>query len=563
MKIIRLILSSLILVTILLIFSGCGKGNESEENEEQTVIQTITRGDLSLDISAVGNLALSQKENLAFKLTGTIKEILIEVGDYVDEGQVLATLDTSERNDQLKTLTRTIETKDQALLQAEINYQNAEDALENVISQEYADQKKAKAELEVANAEISLASAQDMFDIAEDLYLQNWTVPERIRNYNQKKAQLDIAKIALIDAEKKLADVPADLEIERETKQKELVIKKSQLEDAQQQLDDAVEALEEAQTQEWNIKAPYEGFITKINLIVGNIVQKGATAIEIADPDEFEAEVYVSEMDIFNIAVGVSATAKVDAAQTMILPAEVVKISPTATIQQGVVNYAVKIKIHSTDDMIIEAGETIQESIGNLESGELPPMLQRAVDAGRMTQEQAEEIAEQMQNFDPNNLPEDLEGTTPGFPAPGSGNATFGGRGFAFGDRAFTFGENSTAGNFQVPEGGFGQAVAATGGFQLREGLTVTVNIITEEVTDVLLVPSAAITMKGGQNYVKVVLADGTTEERTIETGVSDWQNTEVISGLSEGEKVEVTLTSSANSMESGAFFGPGIAIRR
>jgi biotin carboxyl carrier protein len=407
----------------------------------------------------------------------------------------------------------------------------------------------------VANAEISLASAQAIFDRVEGQYLDNWTVPENIRNYNQKKAQLDIAKINLSDAEKKLADVSTDLAIEQETKQKELVIKKSQLEDAQQQLDEAEEALEEAQNQEWNIKAPYEGYITKVNLVEGNTIQKGAAAIEIADPDEFEAEVYVSEMDIFNIAVGVPATATVDAAQTMILPAEVVKISPTATIQQGVVNYAVTIRMRSGDNTIVNSGETIQQSNENLQSGELPPMLQQAVDSGRMTQEQAEQIAEQMKNFDPNNLPEDAEGTVPGFPSRGSGNTTFGSRGFAFGGGANS---SNQSGGFLFSAGNVTQSTSSSN-FQLREGLTVTVSITTQEVNNVLLVPSAAITMKGGQNYVKVVLPDGTTEERVIETGVSDWQNTEVISGLSEGDEVEVTLTSSSSSTQSGGFFGPGI----
>ena len=330
------------------------------------------------------------------------------------------------------------------------------------------------------------------------------------------------------------------------------MIKKSQLEDAQQQLDDAIVALEEAQNQDWNVKAPYEGFITRVNLVQGNTIQKGAAALEIADPDEFEAEVYVSEMDIFNIAVGIPATAKVDAAQTMILPAEVVKISPTATIQQGVVNYAVKIKIRSADDMIVDVGKSMQKAIEDLESGELPPMLKQAVEAGKMTQEEAEEMAEKMKNFEFPEMPKGEEGKT-----------SSGGRGFAFGDKAFSFGENSSDGTIQFPAGDFGQAVTTSGGFQLREGLTVTVSIITEEVTDVLLVPSAAITMKGGKNYVKVVLPDGTIEERTIETGVSDWQNTEIISGLSEGEEVEVTLTSSSSSMQQGGFFGPGIAIRK
>jgi len=76
--------------------------------------------------------------------------------------------------------------------------------------------------------------------------------------------------------------------------------------------------------------------------------------------------------------------------------------------------------------------------------------------------------------------------------------------------------------------------------FQLKEGLTVTVSIIVEDRSDVLLVPNGAITSQGGQAYVQVVSPDGTIEERLIQTGISNWQYTEVIDGLIEGEKVVV-----------------------
>jgi len=74
----------------------------------------------------------------------------------------------------------------------------------------------------------------------------------------------------------------------------------------------------------------------------------------------------------------------------------------------------------------------------------------------------------------------------------------------------------------------------------LREGLTVTVNIMVDSRSDVLLVPNAAISSQGGQSYVKVALPDGTFEERAVQTGISNWQFTEVTDGLSEGEQVVV-----------------------
>jgi len=96
--------------------------------------------------------------------------------------------------------------------------------------------------------------------------------------------------------------------------------------------------------------------------------------------------------------------------------------------------------------------------------------------------------------------------------------------------------------------------------FELKEGLSVTVSIIIEGASDVLLVPNEAITYRGMEAYVRVVSSDGTTEERAIQTGISDWQYTEVTDGLTEGEQVvvpETASTSTSTTSEQG-FQGPG-----
>jgi multidrug efflux pump subunit AcrA (membrane-fusion protein) len=88
--------------------------------------------------------------------------------------------------------------------------------------------------------------------------------------------------------------------------------------------------------------------------------------------------------------------------------------------------------------------------------------------------------------------------------------------------------------------------------FQLRAGLTVTVSIILEERNDVLLVPNVAITGSGGQTYVKVLSPDGIIEDRLVTTGISDWQYTEIIDGLSEGEKIVIPETTSTTPVQGG-----------
>ena len=80
--------------------SGCNPESEATAIEEYQVI-TVQRGDITIDIAAAGNLSYSLQEDLAFEMAGTVEEVLVEVGDSVEEGQVMARLDSSECEDQL------------------------------------------------------------------------------------------------------------------------------------------------------------------------------------------------------------------------------------------------------------------------------------------------------------------------------------------------------------------------------------------------------------------------------------------------------------------------------
>jgi multidrug efflux pump subunit AcrA (membrane-fusion protein) len=71
----------------------------------------------------------------------------------------------------------------------------------------------------------------------------------------------------------------------------------------------------------------------------------------------------------------------------------------------------------------------------------------------------------------------------------------------------------------------------------LRDGMSATAEIIIERRDDVLFIPNRYI--RGTlENPMVVVLVDGQQEEREITLGLTDGINTEVLSGLEEGEKV-------------------------
>jgi HlyD family secretion protein len=77
-----------------------------------------------------------------------------------------------------------------------------------------------------------------------------------------------------------------------------------------------------------------------------------------------------------------------------------------------------------------------------------------------------------------------------------------------------------------------------TNGSVLRAGYSANADIIIEKRDSVLLIPERLVTFSGDTARVTVKLPDGNTEERVIETGLSDAINIEVVSGLKKGDMV-------------------------
>src|SRR6185437_12231467 len=55
----------------------------------------VTRGDVSLTVSAAGTVQAQASRTLGFSQTGTVTELDVKAGDVVTPGQVLAKIDAS------------------------------------------------------------------------------------------------------------------------------------------------------------------------------------------------------------------------------------------------------------------------------------------------------------------------------------------------------------------------------------------------------------------------------------------------------------------------------------
>ena len=84
---------------------------------------------------------------------------------------------------------------------------------------------------------------------------------------------------------------------------------------------------------------------------------------------------------------------------------------------------------------------------------------------------------------------------------------------------------------------------------RVKPGMSVSAAVITDAKQDVLLVPNSAVKSNGSGSYVEVLVGN-TPQNQTVGTGLSNDTQTEIISGLNEGDKV-VTQTIDANAVQS------------
>lgn len=99
-------------------------------------------------------------------------------------------------------------------------------------------------------------------------------------------------------------------------------------------------------------------------------------------------------------------------------------------------------------------------------------------------------------------------------------------------------------------------AAAQSASQQIRPGMTANVAIVVEQRDNILLVPNRAVRTTGKQKIVNVVVDDKPTSVN-VTLGMSGDTQSEVVSGLNEGDVVQVLQTTISTS-GGGGFGGPG-----
>jgi len=93
-------------------------------------------------------------------------------------------------------------------------------------------------------------------------------------------------------------------------------------------------------------------------------------------------------------------------------------------------------------------------------------------------------------------------------------------------------------------------SVVAPSGVQLLEGMSAIADIVVYEVNDILLVPNEAIEGSMSGRGIVMVMVNDQPEARMVTLGESDYQWTEVVEGLQEGDLVIIELATEGEAPE-------------
>jgi multidrug efflux pump subunit AcrA (membrane-fusion protein) len=478
LKKLKLMVITLLTISLLALAAGCS--SKASTTTTKSVTYVVKQGNISLEVVGTGNLALANTEDLSFDMAGTVEEVLVTDGETVTEGQELARLDTTAWEDQItilkETLTnskrslvnaqRDVAAKQLALRQAELNVTTAEEELNeiNIVKDAQAAVDNAEEALETANTNYSsdpATWAARIVDINKQLAEAKTYLNEVLSG-----ASMNVSGDVSLQISKRLLEIDQN-DLSLENAKTAVGDANSAVTDAEAAVTKAQDKLDEAQNLGPTITAPFAGFITKVDISGGDEVQKGTVAMQLANPDNFKANIQVTEQDIFSVNVGSGAIVTVDALSNKAFPATITSIAPLATVSQGVVTYKVTVELNT------DRTTNTNTSIGN------------GAATANMTPPYGFSIS----------------GTTAG-----------------------TSTETS-----------------------LKDGLSATVTIILDQASNVLVVPSRAISRQG-QAYTVQVKNGETTETRAVKIGTSDDSNTEITEGLTEGETIVYTSSSSSSS---------------
>lgn len=299
------------LILIVLVAMAATRGGNKIDPSK---LAKVERGDLAKSVVATGKIQAITQVEVKSKASGIVKKLLVDYGDQVKQGQVLAELDKEE-------------------IQARVNQQ--------------------RASLEAAEAAAHGAAA-DLQHAKVDAEGPDVPMLQRAYERAQEMARVGVLSASALDDAQKNYELAVNKQNLGKANE---VVAAAKLKQAQAQVSQARALLDQTEEEYRNstIVSPIDGTVLSRDVEVGDAVSSilvvGSSAtllMTLGDTHEVYVKGKVDESDIAKVYMGQPARIKVESYKDRTFNGKVTKISPMGVEKDNVTTFEVRVSIDNS-----------------------------------------------------------------------------------------------------------------------------------------------------------------------------------------------------------------------
>ena len=310
----RLIIwGSIVAVIVLLIAGGVFAATRGGTKIDASKLAKVEKGDLAKSVVATGKVTPITKVEVKSKASGIVKKLLVDYGDRVKKGQLLAQLDKIE-------------------IEAQVAQSRAAlDAAEANLKSSQADFERAKVDAEGPDVPLLKRAYDRAVGMAKDGVVSASALDDAEKNYEMSLNKQNVAKAQVTVLKAKIAQSGAQV---------------AQDEANLKQLDE--------QLSYTDIVSPIDGIVLSRDVEMGDAVSSilvlGSSAtlvMTLGDTSSVYVKGKVDESDIGKVYLGQRARIKVESFKDKTYDGKVTKISPMGVEKDNVTTFEVRVSIQN------------------------------------------------------------------------------------------------------------------------------------------------------------------------------------------------------------------------
>ncbi|HET7208204.1 MAG TPA: efflux RND transporter periplasmic adaptor subunit [Terriglobales bacterium] len=309
----RIIYASIAVVLLLVIVGGLIAATSGGTKIDQSKLAKVERGDLAKSVVATGKVTPITKVEIKSKASGIVKKLLVDAGDRVKKGQLLAQLDKDEIEAQVAQSRAALEAAQASLSSAQADYE------------------RARVDAEGPDVPLLKRGYDRALGMAKDGIVSASALDDAQRNYEMALNKQNVAKAQVVVLRSKISQAKAQV--------------------AQDQAN--LKQLEE-QLSYTDIEAPIDGVVLSRDVEMGDAVSSilvlGSSAtliMTLGDTSEVYVKGKVDESDIGKVYLGQPARIKVESFKDKSFNGRVTKISPMGVEKDNVTTFEVRVSINN------------------------------------------------------------------------------------------------------------------------------------------------------------------------------------------------------------------------